>query len=77
MNIEDVKRLYVIEMWTLRRIAAYFNTNHHLIKRTLIAGGVAIDNEKRLSKPITEERKLQISKQSKGRVPWNKGIRAN
>lgn len=77
MEISEVKRLYTEELWTLRRIAEHFNTNHHRIKRMLIAGGVTIDNTHRFRAPFTEERKIQIGKQSKGRIPWNKGVRAN
>jgi hypothetical protein len=78
VNIEEVKRLYVDELWTLRRIAEYFDTNHHMIKRKLIAGGVEIDNvNRRFGRIITKERRKQIGEQSKNRITWNKGVRAS
>jgi len=78
MNIAEVKRLYEIEFWTLRRIAEHFQTNHHMIKRKLEAAGVVLDSRcRRFGRPITNERKAQIGNQSRGRKAWNKGIRTN
>lgn len=73
LPIEEIIRLYEKERWTLRMIAEKFNTDHHKIKRRLIANGINITVRKTLKK-ITEERRHQISKQFKGRLPWCKGL---
>ena len=77
MQANEVRRLYVDEMWTLRRIADHFGTNHHRVKRALVALGVEITNAHRLREPMTVERRAQIGKQSRGRKAWNKGVTAD
>lgn len=77
MTLIEVCHLYQVEKWTLRRIADNFKTDHHRIKRILIAGGVVITNENRLRAPLTDEHKKKIGEKSRGRKAWNKGMRAD
>jgi len=77
MKIGEVTKLYEVELWTLRRIADHFGTNHHRIKNMLIANGVQITNQKRFAKPFSEERKKAVGDKSRGRIAWNKGERTN
>jgi hypothetical protein len=41
-NETEVVRLFVDELWTMRRIAIYFDTNHHSIRRVLKRHGVTV-----------------------------------
>lgn len=77
METKEVKRLYVNEMWTLRRVAKHFGTNHHRVKRMLVALGVEITNEHRFREPMPVGRRAEIGRRSMGHKAWNKGIAAN
>ena len=77
MTVVEVCRLYQVERWTLRRIADEFGTDHHRVKRMLIAAGVEITNSGRIRAPMPGERRKRIGDATRGRKPWNKGDRAN
>lgn len=55
-DIEEIKRLYEVELWGVRRIADHFNTNHHFIQRRINEYGIFSDI-KRSKKPVSEEAK--------------------
>lgn len=71
MNNNEIKELYTIKDWSLRRIAEVFNTNHHKIKRILTNMNIQI--EKKPRKPFTDEHRRNISTANKGRASWAKG----
>lgn len=73
MNEKEVVRLYTKQLWTLRRIAEKFETNHHRVRRILHKHGVEISAKQRRA-PMSDECKKQISERNKGRVAWSKGL---
>ena len=73
MNEQEIVRLYQTELWTLRRVAAKFDTNHHMIRRVLLRHGVTISAKQRRA-PFSEEHRRRISEGAKGRVGWSKGL---
>jgi len=82
MDISEVKKLYIDEFFTLRMIAARFNSNHHTIKRILVSCGVEITQKNRIRMPFTEDHKSKISESRKklkecGYVPYNKGLKTH
>jgi len=48
---QEVVRLYAVEMWTLRRIARLFDTNHHIVERVLNRNSVFKDDKGRKQGP--------------------------
>ena len=72
----EVLRLYTECCWTLRRVADRFLTNHHTIKRVLVAHGIEVTNNNRNRAALTDEHKRKIGERSRGRVPYNKGVNA-
>lgn len=72
MNEQEVIRLYAVEMWTLRRVAAEFGTNHHMVRRVLQRHGVAITAKHR-RQPMSAEHRRKIGEATRRRVPWSKG----
>lgn len=74
MDEQEIVRLYVEELWTLRRIAGHLGTNHHRVRRVLNRHGVPI-TAKRRRPPMSEERRRQISERAKGRSTWSKGLK--
>lgn len=77
MNEKEIIRLYTEEKYTLRRIASIFDTNHHMIKRILVANDIEITNDDRNRKPFTDEHRRKIGLASKGRRAPNKGKKMN
>jgi hypothetical protein len=77
MDIGIIKKLYVVDKWTLRRIADKFGTNHHKIKKLLISNGVQINKKGQNRKPLSDGQKQKLSESMKGRIAWNKGLKAN
>jgi 5-methylcytosine-specific restriction endonuclease McrA len=75
MDNKTIKNLYVNHGWTLRRIAKKYKTNHHLIKRKLLAINVEITQKGRIREPLTKEHRAAISKACKGRITWSKGLK--
>lgn len=73
MNEKEICRLYTEDGYTLRRIAAQFKTNHHMIARILTRHGIQITRKGRKMAPFTPEHRRRISEGGKGRVPWSKG----
>jgi hypothetical protein len=76
ITVAEVVRLYEVEMWTLRRISDHFSTDHHRIKRTLIAAGVPITNQHRLRTPQSDAQRKALSVRVTGTVPKNKGTKS-
>jgi len=76
MNEQEVIRLYVDELWTLRMVADYFATNHHRIRRILNKHNISITAKQR-RKPMTEEHKQKIvaTRKAMGYVSWQKGLK--
>lgn len=70
---EEIKRLYVEEKFTLRRVGKAIGKDHHFVKRKLQEMGIEITTKDRTREPITEEHKRKISEKLKGRVGTNKG----
>ena len=70
---KEMKRLYVEEKYTLRKIAKIFNTNHHFVKRRLQEMGVEITQKDRKRDPFSDEHRRKISENSKGRSCYWKG----
>lgn len=66
---EEIKRLYVDEKFTLRKVGRIIGKDHHYIKRRLVTMGVEITRKDRKHEPISEETRRKISKSAKGRVP--------
>lgn len=66
INKEKVKTLYVQEKWSQRRIAKYFEIDHHQIKRMLIEMGVEISNKDRKRPPFSKLHKENLSRALKG-----------
>lgn len=77
MTIVEVCHLYQIEKWTMRRIAGKFGTDHHRVKRLLVAAGVEITNANRVRAPLSDAHKEKIGNVTRGRKAWNKGVRAD
>jgi hypothetical protein len=73
MDEAEIVRLYTAELWTLRRIAGQFGTNHHRIRRVLNKHAIPI-TAKRRRPPMSEARRRQISERTKGRTSWSKGL---
>jgi len=71
MDTRIIKKLYVEEDWSLRRISSKFNTNHHKIKRILESMNIAIEKKPRQS--MSDLHKKNISMACKGRKSWSKG----
>jgi len=76
MNEQEVIRLYVDELWTLRMVADHFSTDHHRIKRILNKHNIPI-TEKQRRKPMTDEHKQKIvnARKAMGYVSWQKGLK--
>ena len=66
------EQMYVQELCGFRRIADHFGTNHHSVKRLLVARGVTIGRTN-ASRPFSAEHRAAISAGCKGRVSWCKG----
>ena len=77
MDSRTIKKLYTEDKWTLRRIADFYETNHHKIRKILIDTGVRINKKGQNRKPFTDEHRQRISKAMKGRKAWNKGLKSN
>ena len=65
---EEIKRLYVDEKFTLRKVGRIIGKDHHYIKRRLVTMGIEITRKDRKHEPISEETRRKISKSTKGRV---------
>lgn len=66
---EEMKRLYVEEGYTLRRVAEALGTNHHFVRRRLVEMGVEITRVGKKPKPFTEEHRRKLSAAKKGIPP--------
>lgn len=73
MNEREICRLYTEEGYTLRRIAALFNSNHHMIRRILARNGVEITQAGRKRAPFSDEHRRKMSLSMKGRPGWAQG----
>ncbi len=73
MDEQEVIRLYVVEGYTLRRIADAFETNHHMVHRILERNGIEITQRGRKRKPFTDDHRRKISAAGKGRKSWSAG----
>ena len=72
---EEMKRLYIDEGYTLRKVAKHFGVSHHLVRRKLVKMGVSIRQKggnMRIG-PMSEEHKRKISEAAKGRPCYWKG----
>ncbi len=56
----EIKRLYVEEKFSLRMIADRFQSNHHMIRRTLQRQGIDLSNNDRLKKERSQESKDKV-----------------
>lgn len=72
MNEKEIIRLYVKELWTLRRIADEFDSNHHMIRRILQRNNIEL-TKTQVRAPMSEKQKKAISARNKGRSCWSKG----
>ena len=68
---EKIIAEYKPHQTTLREVARIVGTDHHKVKRVLIANGIKVVKGKRGE--FTEEHKRNISRACKGRVTWSKG----
>ena len=70
---ESIKKLYIEERYSLRKIAKILNTDHHTIKRKLQNMGVPLNNKNRKREPFSKEHRYKISESKKGCQSWCKG----
>lgn len=62
-----IKRLYVEECYTLRKVGRIVGRNHHYVKRRLQEMGIEITQKGRKRDPFSEQHNKKISAASKGR----------
>jgi len=67
-------KMYVEDLRGLRQIADRFGTNHHSVKRLLIASGVEI-GRKNAKRVFTAEHRAAIGAAHKGIPGWNTGLK--
>ena len=72
MDENKIVSMYQDGGYTLRHLADIFGTNHHRIKRILVAHGVKITRRNTL-KEFSEEHRRKISESCKGRKVWSEG----
>jgi hypothetical protein len=68
---EKIIKAYIPYKTSLREVAKIVGTDHHRVKRVLIANGIKVVKGKRGD--FTEEHKKNISRACKGRTSWSKG----
>ena len=68
---EKTIKAYIPYKTSLREVAKIVGTDHHRVKRVLIANGIKVVKGKRGD--FTEEHKKNISRACKGRTSWSKG----
>jgi 5-methylcytosine-specific restriction endonuclease McrA len=68
---QKIIKAYTPYKTTLREVVRIAGTDHHRVKRVLIANGIKIVKGKRGE--FTEEHKRNISRACKGRTTWSKG----
>lgn len=70
---QKIIKAYIPYQTTLREVARIIGTDHHRIKRVLIANGIKVVKGKQGD--FTEDHKRNLSRACKGRKGWNKGKR--
>jgi hypothetical protein len=70
---QQVIDLYTRDNLTMRQVAERLGTNHHRVKRILLARGVRITRKTGL-RQFSPEHRQHISESCKGRETWNKGL---
>jgi hypothetical protein len=72
---EKVLAIYIPGKTSLREIALRLDSNHHRVKRAIVASDSAVVRAE--PKPLTPTHKEKISKSSKGRKVTNKGRKSS
>lgn len=68
---QNVIKLYIPGITSLRDISKAVSIDHHRVKRILVNNNIKVVKAK--GKPMSKERKKHLSEISKGRSAWNKG----
>lgn len=72
---KKILKSYKPGVTSLREVAAMCATNHHQVKRVLVANGVKISRGVR--RQFSDAHREAISRSTKGRTPWSKGLKMN
>lgn len=71
----EIKRLYVEEKYSMRKIGRILKRDHHYIKRRLEEEGIEITQRGRIRDPFSDETKRKMSEKAKQRGANNQGVK--